>query len=64
MAQKGKKGKAKKASRPKPSQPPTHLVQAPPRHIHPPSSEVVLTDEHSLEIVKTVITATVRRSLS
>jgi hypothetical protein len=30
--------------------------------VHPPTSDVVLTVEHSLELVKTVVTATVRVS--
>jgi hypothetical protein len=55
------KGKAKKTSRPKP---PHSLTLVPQVHdherVHVPNGEHVLTLEHSLELVKTVITATVR----
>lgn len=58
-----KRGKAKKAALAKPtskSSPPVVPRVHGPEHVHPPNSEVILTLEHSLEIVKTVITATVR----
>jgi hypothetical protein len=63
MARKGNGKKRAQAhfSRTTPSPPvPTRVVGP----VHPPTSEVVLTLEHSLELVKTVVTATVRELLS
>ena len=62
---KGKgKGNEKQRARADPSSP--LLIPALAQSIgpvHPPTSEVVFTLEHSLELVKTVVTATVRVSL-
>jgi hypothetical protein len=61
---KGKgKEKEKQRARADPSSP--LPIPAPAQSIgpvHPPTSEVVFTLEHSLELVKTVVTATVRVS--
>jgi hypothetical protein len=57
MARKGKGKKRARAPSPRSSPPLPAQTVGP---VHPPTSEIVITLEHSLELVKTVITATVR----
>jgi hypothetical protein len=59
MARKGN-GKKRARAPPPPKRPSPPLLARIVGPVHPPTSEVVLTPEHSLELVKTVITATVR----